>query len=144
MIYLQPAVKDAAKRGLQDPIPTGYASVPTATHSNQQKARSNMVVIQINQRVCDFHSEEEQKNLRDISSDLSPCEGCGMDLCKFHKRSIKTEGWKLEKPSHGQSHSVVVGKLVVGALCPDCMEAVRVLRRDFLRTTPGVGYPTDV
>ena len=102
-----------------------------------------MVVIQINQRVCDFHSEEEQKNLRDISSDLSPCEGCGMDLCKFHKRSIKTEGWKLEKPSHGQSHSVVVGKLVVGALCPDCMEAFRVLVRDFVGKTPNIGYTTD-
>ena len=105
-----------------------------------------MVVIKVPVRVCDFDTtkeQEEQKNLRDISSDLSPCEGCGMDLCKFHKRSIKTEGWKLEKPSHGQSHSVVVGKLVVGALCPDCMEAFRVLLRDFLRTTPGVGYTTD-
>jgi hypothetical protein len=105
-----------------------------------------MGIIKVPVRVCDFDTtkeQEEQKNLRDISIDLSPCERCGKDLCKYHKRSIKLEGWKLEKPSHGASHSIVVGKLVVEGLCPDCMEAFRVLVRDFVGKTPNIGSTTD-
>ena len=102
-----------------------------------------MGVIQINKRVCDFHSEEEQKNFWDISNDLSPCERCGKDLCKYHRRSIKNEGWQLEKPSDDRAYSVVVHTLLVEDLCFNCLGAFGELLKDFVGKTPNIGYTTD-
>ena len=102
-----------------------------------------MVVIQINQRVCDFHSEEDQRNFWNLSRDLSVCERCGKDVCKYHRRSIKDEGWQLEKPSDDRAYSVVVHTLLVGDLCPSCLGAFGELLEDFVGKTPNIGYTPD-
>ena len=102
-----------------------------------------MVVIRINQKVCDFHSEEDQRNFWNLSRDLSVCERCGKDVCKYHRRSIKDEGWQLEKPSDDRAYSVVVHTLLVEDLCFNCLGAFGELLEDFVGKTPNIGYTTD-
>ena len=102
-----------------------------------------MVVIKVPVRVCDFDTTKEQKNFWHLSRDLSVCERCGKDVCKYHRRSIKDEGWKSENPSDGQSHSVVVHTLLVEDLCFNCLGAFGELLEDFVGKTPNIGYTTD-
>ena len=47
-----------------------------------------MVVIKVPVRVCDFDTTKEQKNFWHLSRDLSVCERCGKDVCKYPRSSI--------------------------------------------------------
>ena len=92
-----------------------------------------MAIIQVDKTVCDFDTEEQQKESYDVMGDLSPCEGCGKDMCKWHIQTIVVESFK---PVGRVNFTRATPRLITN-ICPDCMEGFEVLVREWLRVRDG-------